>query len=198
MFHVLIGTDEQLFHFTMRWTRAPNINPYFLDNSRAITRLVRLCGAEQKGAAPMTIATIHPAIRVWLARKGFPDDKKIEELESKGPTLVHACLIISRFASRCPDGVQGYHHQYSRWPCRITKEGRAETIRVKTTNSCSSEALAALCLPNYPGDPFAELPVAAESSMEQLTTPKNYQAIAALIFIRETKDDEFEQWEHQR
>ncbi|EEA23744.1 hypothetical protein PMAA_077730 [Talaromyces marneffei ATCC 18224] len=74
MLHVLTGTDAQiahvtrLFHFAMRWTKTLNISPYFLDNSRAITRLVRLRGAEQKGAAPMTVNNIHPAIRVWLAR----------------------------------------------------------------------------------------------------------------------------------
>ncbi|KUL81547.1 hypothetical protein ZTR_10065 [Talaromyces verruculosus] len=50
----------------------------------------------------MTSANIHPAIRVWLARKGFTDDKKIEGLASKGSNLAHACLIVSRFSSRYP------------------------------------------------------------------------------------------------
>jgi hypothetical protein len=93
MLHVLIGIDEQiphitrLFHFALRWTKTPHISPYFLNNSRAITRLVPLRGAEQKGAAPMTIANIHPAIRVWLARKGFTDAQDINRLASNGVTV---------------------------------------------------------------------------------------------------------------
>lgn len=59
----------------------------------------------------------------------------------------------------------------------------------------------------YPGDPFVEPPVAAESSMEQLISPKNHQESRCLdhwswgllpsySFSREL-DDELEQWEHQ-
>lgn len=100
MLHVLVDTDEQishitqLFHFAMRWTRTSNISPYFLDNSRAITRLVRLRGAEVKGATPMTIANIHPAIPVWLARKGFTDAQSIHELASKG--VYHCSRLFDR------------------------------------------------------------------------------------------------------
>ncbi|OKL63401.1 hypothetical protein UA08_02094 [Talaromyces atroroseus] len=218
MLHVLIGTDEQiyhitrLFHFATRWTKTPHISPYFLDNSRAIIRLVRLRGAEKKGAAPMTPDNIHPAIRVWLARKGFTDDQAINDLASKGVTLVHACLILARFASRCPvefrvntdTPVGPVAARKKGGPKRIASEQQIEEIKELYRRVSADETEDAIVEPlvsveNSPenhksaatwADNSTGIRAKDNSPTNQLTTPKSDQG--PHVLTTDTRDEGYE------
>jgi hypothetical protein len=62
-------------------SQTPAVFANFSDAACVLTLVVRAYHDEKGGQVKMTADTIHPAVRSYLARKGFIDNEDVRRLE---------------------------------------------------------------------------------------------------------------------
>lgn len=93
---------SEALHFTSAITKTSSIRPYAGDNGCVLTKAIRDYIDEKEGIQePLTLNTLHPMTRLWLARRGFAKDDDISLLREKGGgSLSNAILILLHVAPR--------------------------------------------------------------------------------------------------
>ncbi|KAK1139819.1 hypothetical protein N8T08_011144 [Aspergillus melleus] len=93
---------SEALHFASAVTRTVGIRPYAGDNGCVLTKAIRDYMDEQKGIrAPLTLETLHPMTRLWLARRGFAKDEAISISQEKGGgSLSNSILVLLHVAPR--------------------------------------------------------------------------------------------------
>lgn len=93
---------SEALHFTSAITKTANIRPYAGDNGCVLTKAIRDYIDEKDGIQePLTLNTLHPMTRLWLARRGFAKDDEISLLREKGGgSLSNAILVLLHVTAR--------------------------------------------------------------------------------------------------
>ncbi|KAL5338938.1 hypothetical protein BJX70DRAFT_398139 [Aspergillus crustosus] len=119
---------SDLFAFAASMSHTPAIYTYFSDGAGALTLIIRVYEDEKKGQLRVTADTIHPAIRSWLARKGFTGDEDVKRLEKHGTSLSNALLLLCSILPRIPLEFNAEGRRERVAPSRMRGSGRGSAI----------------------------------------------------------------------
>ncbi|KAL4907300.1 hypothetical protein BDW74DRAFT_148904 [Aspergillus multicolor] len=85
---------SDVLSFTASMSNTPAIASHFIELSCVTALILRTYYDEGKSQAKMTLNNLHPAIRSWLAAKGFTREEDIKQLEQSSSSLTRALLAL--------------------------------------------------------------------------------------------------------
>lgn len=90
----------EIFRFAEVVTGTQGIRPYVMESGLTLIQILRRVVSEREGLEKMTSATIPEGLRAWLHRKGFVNDKDVEELEKAAGSMAEALLMLIHILPR--------------------------------------------------------------------------------------------------